>query len=79
MRDYGYMLEFREPALKAFEVTAQTCVASFTATRDDGSVPGPEVTFRTADGIHPPDFSPTAICDTTEGTAFGLSRNREWA
>jgi Peptidase family S41 len=47
---YGYVLEFHGPSLKAFEVTTQTCVAGFTATREDSSVPGREVTFRTADG-----------------------------
>jgi len=47
---YGYVLEFHGPSLKAFEVTTQTCVAGFTATRDDRSIPGREVTFRTPDG-----------------------------
>lgn len=47
---YGYVLEIHGPSLKAFEVTAQTCVAGFTATRDNNSVPGREVTFRTEDG-----------------------------
>src|ERR1700687_687936 len=47
---YGYVLESHGPSLKAFAVTTQTCVAGFTATRDDSSALGREVTFRTADG-----------------------------
>jgi Peptidase family S41 len=47
---YGYVLEIQGPALKAFEVTATTCVPGLTAQRDTASVPGREATFKTAEG-----------------------------
>jgi hypothetical protein len=47
---YGYVFEIEGRALKAFEVTATTCVASETAERDASAVPGREATFRTREG-----------------------------
>ena len=47
---YGYVIEIHGPVLKAFEVTAQTCVPGLTAKRDTSVVPGREATFKTADG-----------------------------
>jgi hypothetical protein len=47
---YGYLFEIQGQGLRAFEVTARTCVPSFTAKRDTSSVPDQEATFRTADG-----------------------------
>jgi hypothetical protein len=47
---YGLVLQIQGPELQAYEVTRTTCVKSFTARRDNGTEPGREVTFRTADG-----------------------------
>ena len=47
---YGYVLEIEGQSLKAFEVTATTCVPSVTAERDATAVPGREATFRTREG-----------------------------
>jgi hypothetical protein len=47
---YGDVLEIQGPTLKAFEVTATTCVPGMTAQRDTASVPGREATFKTAQG-----------------------------
>jgi hypothetical protein len=47
---YGYLIEIRGPVVKAFEVTAQTCVPGFTAKRDTSVVPGREAAFKTVDG-----------------------------
>ena len=44
---YGLVLEIRGSTLKAFEVTATTCLPSFEATRDTATVPGREATFVT--------------------------------
>lgn len=47
---YGYVFEIHGASLKAFEVTATTCVPGFTATRDTSIVPGRETTFKIGDG-----------------------------
>jgi hypothetical protein len=47
---YGYVFEIEGQSLKAFEVTATTCVLSVTAERDATVVPGREATFRTRGG-----------------------------
>lgn len=47
---YGYVLEFRGPVLKGFEVTAQSCLPGFTAKLDRSPVAGREATFRSSDG-----------------------------
>jgi hypothetical protein len=47
---YGYVLEIKGPALKAFEVTTTTCVPSLTAQRDPTSAPGREATFKRPGG-----------------------------
>jgi len=44
---YGYVLEIQGPSLKAFEVTATTCLPGLTAQRDTANVPGREATFKT--------------------------------
>jgi hypothetical protein len=46
---YGYVFESKGPELKAFEVTATTCVPSFTARRDATAIPGREATFESPD------------------------------
>ncbi len=47
---YGYVFEIKGPDLKAFEVTATTCVPGLSATRDDIAIAGRETTFRTRNG-----------------------------
>jgi len=47
---YGCVFEISGLTLKAFEVTATSCVPGFTAERDTTAVPGREATFKTADG-----------------------------
>jgi len=47
---YGYVFEVNNKVLKAFEVTAHTCVPGFMAKRQSSSVFDREATFRTADG-----------------------------
>ena len=47
---YGYVFEIKGPDLKAFEVTATTCVPGLAATRDDIAIDGREATFRTRNG-----------------------------
>ncbi len=47
---YGYVLRVRGASLEAFEVTATSCVAGFTAERDTSVVSGREATFKTAEG-----------------------------
>jgi hypothetical protein len=47
---YGDVFEIKGPNLRAFEVTATTCVPGLTAVRDDSTIAGREATFRTEDG-----------------------------
>jgi hypothetical protein len=47
---YGYVIEIKGPTLRAFEVTATTCVPGFTALRDATAIAGREATFKTEDG-----------------------------
>ncbi len=47
---YGYVFQVQGDSLKAFEVTATTCVPGFTAKRDASVVPGREATFKSAEG-----------------------------
>jgi hypothetical protein len=47
---YGFAFEIKGPDLKAYEVTASTCVPSFTARRDSAVVADREATFTTKDG-----------------------------
>ncbi len=47
---YGYVFKVQGNSLKAFEVTATTCVPGFTAERETGVVSGREATFRTTEG-----------------------------
>ena len=47
---YGYVMEIKGPTLRAFEVTATTCVPGFTARRDDTAIAGREATFKTTGG-----------------------------
>lgn len=44
---YGFVFEIRGPVLKAFEVTATTCVPGFTARRRQPPAPGKEAVFAT--------------------------------
>jgi hypothetical protein len=47
---YGYVFEIKGLTVKAFEVTATTCVPGFTARRDATAVAGREATFKTQEG-----------------------------
>ena len=47
---YGDVFEITGPNLKAFEVTATTCLPGLTAVRDDSAIAGREATFRTEGG-----------------------------
>jgi hypothetical protein len=47
---YGNVLQVQGGSLSAWEVTATTCVKSFTATMDSAAVPGRIATFRTSTG-----------------------------
>ncbi len=47
---YGNVFEINGANLRAFEVTATTCVPGFTAVRDDSTMAGREATFRIKDG-----------------------------
>ena len=46
---YAYVFEIRGPDLKAFEVTATTCVLGFTAQLQRVAGPGREATFKSKD------------------------------
>lgn len=46
---FGYAFVISGQSLRAFEVTATTCVASSTARRQRGSKPGNELTFRSTE------------------------------
>jgi hypothetical protein len=46
---YGNVYQIRGATLSTFEITAQTCVAGFTARRLNNSLPDREATFRTRD------------------------------
>jgi hypothetical protein len=46
---YGYVFEIKGPNLRAFEVTATTCVPGLAAVRGDSAIAGREATFRTQD------------------------------
>jgi hypothetical protein len=48
---YGYVFEIEGTALRAFEVTATTCVPGLTARRDATSVPGQEARPRDQGGL----------------------------
>jgi hypothetical protein len=48
---YGYVFEIRGLELRAFEVTATTCVPGLTARRAATAVPEREATFETKDGM----------------------------
>src|SRR5512146_1783430 len=47
---YGDVLQIEAASLRAFEVTATTCVPGFTATRATADVPGREATFSIGGG-----------------------------
>ena len=47
---YGYVIEIKGTTLKAFEVTATTCVPGYTAQREAIAIAGREATFKTEDG-----------------------------
>ena len=47
---YGYVFQIQGVSLKAFEMTAATCVPGFTAEREHTVVLGREATFKTGDG-----------------------------
>jgi len=46
---YGYVFEIQGPVLKAFEITATTCVPGFAAKRVNDVAPGREIMFETKD------------------------------
>jgi hypothetical protein len=48
---YGYVFELEGGALRAFDVTDDTCVRSFSAKKEARSVSGREATFRGPDGL----------------------------
>ncbi len=47
---YGYVFEINGPTLKAYEITATTCVPGLTARREGTVMAGREATFKTQDG-----------------------------
>jgi hypothetical protein len=47
---YGFVFQIQGSSLSAWEVTAATCVKTFTATVDSAAVPGRVATFRTKEG-----------------------------
>jgi len=47
---YGYAFNVRGVEWQAFETTTTTCVAGFTATRSEGTMPDREATFKTKEG-----------------------------
>ena len=47
---YGYAFNVRGAEWQAFEITSTTCVAGFTATRSEGTMPDREATFKTTEG-----------------------------
>lgn len=47
---YGFVFQIQGPSLNTWEVTATTCVKTFTATADSSTVPGRAATFGTKDG-----------------------------
>ena len=47
---YGLVFDIQGATLKSFEVTSTTCVPGDAAQREDSSIDGREVTFKTTDG-----------------------------
>ena len=47
---YGLVFDIQGATLKSFEVTVTTCVPGDAAQREDSSIDGREVTFKTTDG-----------------------------
>ena len=47
---YGYAFNVRGGEWQAFEITSNTCVPGFTATRSEGAIPDREATFKMKEG-----------------------------